>query len=191
MRFILKLILSVIVASALGVGSAMLSAGRIAAANTVRNGPWRVNLLAGSTEAGLYSRFAVARRGLLALNRRETIYFLATADSQGRPLTGRCDYVLNGGRIPALWWSITAYGEDLYLIDNVRNRYSFSGNTLLPEGALNFTLSVSPLRRPEPWLPVKEGQRFSLLLRLYNPDPAVTANPAGADLPEIRREGCL
>lgn len=191
MRFILKLILSVIVATVFGVGSAVLFADRIAASKTVRNGPWRVNLLAGSTEAGLYSRFAVARSGLLALNRSETIYFLAMTDSQGKPLTGRCNYVVTGGRLPARWWSITAYGEDLYLIDNVRNRYSFSSNALLPKGALDFTLSVSPVRFPEPWLPVKEEQPFSLLLRLYNPDAAATANPAGAALPDIRREGCL
>lgn len=191
MRFILKLILAVVVATVFGVGSAILFADRIAASRTVRNGPWRVNLLAGSTDAGLYSRFAVARSGLLALNRSETVYFLATTDSAGKPLTGRCHYVVTGGRQPARWWSITAYGDDLFLVDNVRGRYSFSGGALLPDGALDFTLSVSPLRRPEPWLPVREKRPFSLLLRLYNPDPAITANPAVADLPAIRREGCL
>jgi hypothetical protein len=42
----------------------------------VTNGLWRTNLALGSSQAGLYVRALVARTGLFALNRSETIYFI-------------------------------------------------------------------------------------------------------------------
>ena len=56
-------------------------------------GPWKTNLLIGDSAASPTVRAAIARRGLLALNRSETVYFNATSDDSGqrlrayRPLT--------------------------------------------------------------------------------------------------------
>lgn len=191
MRLIFKLGLSIAIAIVLGGGSALLSAERIFHSRTIKNGPWRTSLLAGSVLADPYTRAAVAQSGLLALNHSEAVYFLARTDGAGRPLKGACNYVLQGGPLPARWWSITAYGSDYFLIENRKERYSYTGKELLPEGEGRFVLSVSALRKPEPWLPVGEQGHFSLLLRLYNPAAEVAADPAQADLPSIRREGCI
>ena len=59
-------------------------------------GPWRVSLLAGSAEADAATRARVAIGGLLALNRSETMYFVAMHDSAGRPLRSRCTYRVEG-----------------------------------------------------------------------------------------------
>lgn len=191
MQFVLKLTLAIAIAIVIGGGSALLFAERIFESRTVRNGPWRTSLLAGSTHADMYTRAAVAQSGLLALDHSEAVYFLATVDSEGRPLKGNCNYVLTGEALPARWWSITAYGADYFLMENRKNRFSYTGRELLQGGNGGFTLSVSALRKPEPWLPVGERGRFSLLLRLYNPDKAVAAGPETVELPAIREEGCL
>lgn len=191
MQFVLKLILSIAIAIVIGGGSALLFAERIFESRMVENGPWRTSLLAGNPRADVYTRAAVARSGLLALNNSEAIYFVATTDSQGKPLKGACNYVLTGGALPARWWSVTAYGSDYFLIENPKDRYSFTGRELLEDNNGRFLLSVSALRKPEPWLPVGERGRFSLLLRLYDPDPELVARPGAASLPAIDQEGCL
>ena len=76
-------------------------------------GPWRASMLAGSQDADLYTRAQVAIGGLLALNRSETMYYLARTDSQGDVLRSRCTYRIHGTPPKARWWSITAYAEDL------------------------------------------------------------------------------
>ncbi|MFP4003932.1 MAG: DUF1214 domain-containing protein [Alphaproteobacteria bacterium] len=191
MQFMLKLVLSVAIAIVIGGGSALLFAERIFQSRMIENGPWRTSLLAGSPQADLYTRAAVAQSGLLALNNSEAIYFIATTDNEGEPLRGRCNYVVTGGSLPARWWSVTAYGSDYFLIENAKNRFSFTGRELLGTGGGRFALSVSALRKPEPWLPAGERGRFSLLLRLYDPEPAVVERPASAPLPAIEEEGCL
>ena len=191
MRFALKLALSIAIAIVIGGGSAVLFAERIFESQTVRNGPWRTSLLAGSTSADVYTRAAVAQSGLLALNPSEAVYFVATRDNDGKPLKGNCNYVLKGGALPARWWSITAYGSDYFLMDNKKHRYSFTDRELLKDAKDRFVLSVSALRKPEPWLPVRDRGSFSLLLRLYNPDRGIATRPETADLPSIDQEGCL
>lgn len=191
MQLLLKLILSVAIAIVMGGGSALLFAERIFQSRTIENGPWRTSLLAGSPQADVYTRAAVAQSGLLALNNTEAIYFVATTDNEGRPLKGACNYVLTGGPLPARWWSITAYGSDYFLIENPKERYAFTGRELLGDDPGRFMLSVSALRKPEPWLPVGERGRFSLLLRLYKPDPQIIARPQSAAMPTIKQEGCL
>ena len=49
-------------------------------------GPWRVSLLAGSPDADLVTRARVAVGGLLALDRRETLYYDHSIGSSD----GRC-----------------------------------------------------------------------------------------------------
>src|SRR4051812_10006800 len=43
----------------------------------IKNGPWQMSPMAGSTDAGLHTRALIAVTGLFALNSTETIYFSA------------------------------------------------------------------------------------------------------------------
>ena len=113
-------------AVALGLGSAwalLRSVSNYGAAA----GPWRASTLAGSPEADLYTRARVALGGLLALNREETMYYVASTDSAGQLLRARCSYRVSGVPPKARWWSVTAYAQDLYLFDNPQRRYSVNG----------------------------------------------------------------
>jgi hypothetical protein len=156
---------------------------------SVNDGPWQMNLMAGSSEGGLYSRARVALHGLFALNRSEAIYYTAQREDDGDALDGHCIYKIAGRDPDARWWSVTAYGADDFLIPNRANRYSVSKNSVvrLEDGSFIAIAARGPSGAN--WIPVDRGP-FTLTLRLYNPDLAVQANPAGASLPSIKKSSC-
>jgi hypothetical protein len=174
----------------LGLGATALMLAQAGLSGGVSVGPWQTNLAIGSTEAGLYTRAEVARRGLLALSREETMYYTATTDSEGRPLSGDCDYRLRGMDLAARWWSITAYGSDSFLIPNDAGRYSLSRTTVARKPSGQWVIDIGAEPRGRNWLPVRAGQPFDLTARFYNPEPAVHESPAEVSLPEIERVGC-
>ena len=76
------------------------------------------------------------------------------------------------------FWSVTAYGEDNFLIDNEIGRYSINDRSdakYNDDGSLDILIGVYP---PEDetlmgnWLPVKE-EPFHLHLRIYLPQSEV------------------
>jgi len=133
----------VLLATALGLGSAWLVLKR-GDAFGAHAGPWRANLLAGSADADLYSRARVAVGGLLALNRAETMYYVAATDSDGQPLQSRCRYRVSGPPPKARWWSLTAYAEDYYLFPNEQRRYSVNGLNAAIDDKGGFALISGP-----------------------------------------------
>ena len=57
----------------------------------------------------------------------EAIYFVAGTDDDGDPLMANQEYevvLVATTRLPARWWSITAYGKDHFLIKNRLNKFS-------------------------------------------------------------------
>ena len=139
----------------------------------------------------MYTRARVAVGGLLALDKKETIYFDASTDDEGQPLRGECDYRIEGRDLLARWWSLTAYGSDHFLIPDERGRYSFSKTTTPMDRDGRFALRVSAFEQPGAWLPTVAGDRFYLTIRLYNPDPSIQEDPTATELPRIVRERCL
>ena len=173
----------------LGLGSAVLAL-RLSRGQ-LQNGPWVTSLLTGSREAGLYLRAQIAVKALFALSREETIYFIATEDGAGEPLRASCRYRLDGGELPARWWSVTAYGSDHYLIENPLGRYSFNRENLERQPDRTWTIHVGPEEQRPNWIPSGAGSgRIELTLRLYNPAPAILPQLATVSLPTIVREGC-
>lgn len=156
----------------------------------IRNGPWRTVLGAGSADANIYERAAVAIAGLYALAKEETIYYTAFTDSDGRELDGRCDYSLTGRPFAARWWSLTMYGADHYLVENPANIYSRHANNLEFGTDRGYVVPVSAQAKPHNWLPAPADGKFSITLRLYNPEAAIHRNPGATPLPSIRRETC-
>ena len=189
MRTALKILAVSVVGAALGLAVTWLTVIRGTWGGAVSDGPWKTSLTTGSAGAGMYQRAAVAVHGLLALNRHETIYYTAADDSGGAALSGSCMYVIEGRDPPTRWWSITAYGADDYLIANAAGRYSVSMNSVARRGDGSFVMVVSRDAAPGNWIPVGDG-RFSLSIRLYNPQGAVAADPEHVALPSIRRVHC-
>jgi hypothetical protein len=190
MRFFLKCAATLTAGVVLGLFVTWLTIVRGAGmGGDVLDGPWRTSLLTGSTQSGPVLRANVALHGLLALNRSETIYYTATTDSAGDALDGRCTYRVTGRDPPARWWSITAYGADDYLIATPSELYSVSKNSIVRRADGSFIVTVLKDANTVDQIAVGDG-RFSLTLRLYNPDASVAADPAHVALPTIEKAGC-
>jgi hypothetical protein len=189
MRVALKIIVVVIAGALLGLAATWAVIVRGTMGGDIVNGPWRTSLLTGSAQSGPYLRAAVALHGLLALNRSETIYYTATSDSDGAPLDGACTYRIAGRDPPTRWWSITAYGADDFLIPNAAKRYAVSKNSVARGGDGGFVIVAAKDAPAVNGIALADG-RFTLTLRLYNPEAQVAADPAHVTLPVIAKEHC-
>jgi hypothetical protein len=174
----------------LGLGSAFVVLHKGRSTDAIVVGPWRTSLSAGSTRANMYTRARVALYALFALDKKETLYYIAGRDGAGETLSGDCTYVVEGDDLAARWWSVTAYGPDSFLIPNVAGVYSFSKTTVKREADGHYVVRVSAERQEGNWLPVKAGETFDLTARFYNPDPSVYRDPAATKLPTITKESC-
>lgn len=154
------------------------------AAHGIANGPWTTSTAYGDKDAGPLLKSAVAVSGLLALKASETIYYTASVDSEGRPLSDLCTYRIVGQSPDSRWSSITLYGQDHFLIPNADNRHSL----FLPEPGAEFEFIVSPKRPTRGfWLASNGGGNVSMTLRVYSPAPTVSSNLHSIALPTITR----
>jgi hypothetical protein len=125
------------------------------------------------------TRAAVAMVGLGANLPQDALYPNTSTDQQGKPLTGDQRYRLHfkAHQLPPVkaFWSITAYGEDDFLIDNPLQRYALGDRDALrfnADGSLDIWIQA---QEPEAaaqrsnWLPVKAHAPFVLNARLYWP----------------------
>ena len=128
-------------------------------------------------------RAAIAWRYIYANSPEEAMYATAWIDWQGESLdASRYKYVIRFPKKHILpvdaFWSITLYGTDGYMVENLIKRYSIGGRTrgIKPEvdGALAIYIqSDSPGSDKESnWLPAPKGQ-FYLVLRMYLPKQEV------------------
>ncbi len=152
---------------------------------------WFGNANAGSTAADPYTRAIIAKIGLLALSRAETIYFHIYADAAGKRLDDRCAYELRGGALPARWWSITVYAGDDFLPVNGDDAQSIDVTRLTKAPDGRWSARVAATRDgAKNWISTKNAGRFSLGLRMYNPADAARATIDAIDFPEIRTISC-
>jgi hypothetical protein len=178
------------VGAVLGLGSAWGAVSRLSLSGRVVDGGWTTNLNIGSTAADPYTRAMVARDGLLALARSETVYFTRFADDAGAPLDAACTYRIKGRDLPARWWSVTLYDQEQYLARNEDGAHSIDATRVVRAGD-GYEAVVSGARGDAVnWLSTQGAGKFSLSLRLYNPDPAVQAEPGKAALPTVEKISC-
>ena len=183
--------LAVVAGVALGLGSAWWALRGVGHFG-VAAGPWRASLLAGSADADAYTRARVALGGLLALNRDETMYYVAATDSDGRALRSRCSYRVSGLPPPGRWWSVTAYADDFFLFADSQRRYSLNGANAALDAQGRFALvsgPQAPTGATEPWLPTPGDRGLLFTLRVYNPAAGLQARPDSLQAPRIERLG--
>ena len=142
---------------------------------------WTTNYLGPRFGDDLLLRAAVAKDQIIVTVPEEALYPVARCDRDGEPLRGdhRYRWRLAGDQVPDVgaFWSITAYDDDGFLVDNALGRYAIGmhtpGLTRSADGGLEITLSHSrPPGDGENWLPVPSG-RFYLMMRLYLPGEQV------------------
>lgn len=154
--------------------------------NSVQAGAWRADMHAGSQDANMYTRASIALNALLALDRSETMYFIAAKDDTGNTLRSRCNYRVTGTPPDARWWSITAYADDMFLFDIAKGNHSLNGSTAVLDLDGRFALTAGSTEYPGTyWLAANGNTAMVLTLRLYNPSPQLQAAPGTLRAPSI------
>ncbi|MEG3150207.1 DUF1214 domain-containing protein [Sphingomonas sp. ZT3P38] len=190
MKLWARYLIGAVVGILIGTGGAIWSVRAGALGSAERIGPWTTGRDFGTAQASAHTRAVVALRGLLALPATEARYYTAAVDDAGRPLEGRCRYVINGGGLPAKWWSLTLYDRAGYLVANQPGVYSVGSAGLPSSEQAHWTVVVAPQRQAGHWLPTGGIERFELTLRAYLPDDGGKGNFTQAQLPSIVREAC-
>ncbi len=191
MMFVLAAASSILTAAVLALLIGGWQALRMASArgkHAVRNGPWMTRFTYGSKKMSLHERAFLAIAGLWALQSSEVVYFTAFRDSDGRRLSVRHNYRIEGRDPEARWWVVTVY-RNFHFIHNELNRYSFSMTNIRRQEDGAWTIKLSAQPQEENWIPLGDQRGLmAISLRLYNPQSAVYENPASIALPRIVRE---
>ena len=121
-------------------------------------------------------RAMVALVGLGANTVDVAIYPKTHTDVTGAALNGEKTYTIHFETLPPTleggFWSVTAYNEENFLIDNPINRYCINDRSayqLNDDGSLDLVLSKEAPEDTSNWLPVPDGE-FHLFMRIYLPD---------------------
>lgn len=188
---------AVIVLGALtGAGTAVAVTGGSLGGGSLTNHGWSTDTTIGSDSANPWVAARVARVGLLALNRDETVYFDRTTDDTGARLDERCSYIMTVRELPARWWSVTLYDKGNMLAANSDNAPSFDASQAgltKADPAVPTKVLIAPARTPAvdttAFISSTAAGQFSLTLRLYNPENATEDSLKQLPLPSITRLG--
>ena len=173
-----------------GLGLTWFAASDRLALGALQIGPWSARPMAYDEDADRYARARLARSGDLPLASGEGIAFVATTDSAGAPLEGRCAYRIAPILPPARWWTLTLYDEGGRLIVNPAGRNGFTSAEILRQSADEATVDISQAVQPGNWLPSAAGPLI-LTLRLYDsPISTGLGTKDTVSLPAIERVRC-
>ena len=146
---------------------------------------WLATLGTGNYGTDYWKRTSANLVGLWANSNDEVIYFVGTRDSDGQPLNGANDYVLEfpaanrpDAVVNAYWSVILLDVPDYRVVKNPLNRFNFNSDSGLKseaDGSLKILFATKPNASvPESnWLPAPDGKGFSLTLRTYVPKDLV------------------
>jgi hypothetical protein len=125
---------------------------------------------------------------MFALPSEEAVYLLSRRDNENVRFHSFNDYVISGntGNIKAKYWSITAYGNDLFLIPNKQERYSVNSTNVIADSAGNFQIILSNKEHNGNWLPTPANAQFNLLLRIYKGESEFLSRLSSTPLPGIK-----
>ena len=148
--------------------------------DAVKQNGWRTGRAATDSGADILKRAVGAKFGLGGHQAIENRSYIAQGDSANQPLDGNRPLSLRfaADNMPpcSAFWSLTAYGTDLYLVANEIDRWSISDRTpglhYAKDGSLTITLSTKRPADDANWLPVPAGP-YMLGLRVYEGDAAV------------------
>lgn len=177
-----------------GVWSAWALLDREFAFGRYADGPWVAAPSAFRSDANPYARARRAQRPLFGFDGAETLTFRAETDSDGRPLSGVCDYRMAGARLPARRWTLTLLPTGRSLAAPAGEpgapslRRSFTSSEVLRDEDLGYEIALSARMMPGNWLPTP--QAYALVFNLYDTTLLSGITQERAELPAIERLGC-
>tara|TARA_B100000579_G_scaffold94460_1_gene74686 strand:- start:260 stop:856 length:597 start_codon:yes stop_codon:yes gene_type:complete len=162
----------------------------------VKNDIWTILPSPGDPDRSIYTRAAVAAAGTFASKKPEQAYYQTEIDIEDQPLNGNCLYKLSGDDIESRWWSITAYANDGFLIENTEKLYSYNSETINYNANGGFEIYflgdndfISDVSN-ENWLRVNQDENFNVSLRIYYPGEEFFSNLRRVNLPIIEKVKC-
>jgi hypothetical protein len=190
-RLILITLVTLIVATIVGLGATWMTATRGVNVGTIKIGAWTARPKTGTSDIDPYSRASVARSGELPVGTGDGVMFTATTDDTGRLLDGRCDIVVKGVTPAARFWTLTFYDPKGRLVANTLQRYGFTSQEIVRGSDGGFEVRVTSRSRAGNWLPTGGLDRYMLALRLYDTPVGVgTRTQKDAPMPSIVTVGC-
>ena len=162
----------------------------------VKNDIWTILPSPGDPDRSIYTRAAVAAAGTFASKKPEQAYYQTEIDIEDQPLNGNCLYKLSGEDIESRWWSITAYANDGFLIENTEKLYSYNSETINYNANGGFEIYflgdndfISDVSN-ENWLRVNQDENFNISLRIYYPGEEFFSNLRRVNLPIVEKVKC-
>ena len=162
----------------------------------VKNDIWTILPSPGDPDRSIYTRAAVAAAGTFASKKPEQAYYQTEIDIEDQPLDGNCLYRLSGEDIESRWWSITAYANDGFLIENTEKLYSYNSETINYNANGGFEIYflgdndfISDVSN-ENWLRVNQDENFNISLRIYYPGEEFFSNLRRVNLPIVEKVKC-
>jgi len=190
-RLILITLVTLIIATTVGLGTTWMTATRGVNVGTIKIGPWTARPKTGTSDIDPYSRASVARSGELPVGTGDGMMFTATTDDTGRRLDGRCDVIVKGVTPAARFWTMTIYDQRGRLVANSLQRYGFTSQEIVRASDGSFELRVTSRSRAGNWLPTGGLDRYTLALRLYDTPVGVgTRTQKDAPMPSIMTVSC-
>jgi hypothetical protein len=132
-----------------------------------------------------FTRTAVGKSNILVNKPNETKYFYQDLDASGGRLNSKQKYAVTfaKGKLPPVkgFWSLTLYNEEHFFEDNAIKRFSVGTKNKDLKKAADGSLTIY-VQADEPsdamqranWLPAPKDADFSLFMRAYWPQAAVT-----------------
>lgn len=191
MRLILITLVSLIIATIVGLGTTWMTATRGVNVGTIKIGAWTARPKTGTSDIDPYSRASVARSGELPVGTGDGVMFTANTDDTGRALDGRCDVAVKGVTPAARFWTLTIYDTKGRLVANSLQRYGFTSQEIVRGSDGSFEIRVTSRSRAGNWLPTGGLDRYMLALRLYDTPVGVgTRTQKDAPMPSLVTVSC-
>ena len=131
MRLVFGLLVTLVIATVVGLGTTWLTLSRGTAFGALPIGAWTAWPKTGTSDADPYARASIARSGELPVGAGDGVAFIAKADDNGRALDGRCDVVVAGTTPQARFWTLTLYDPNGKLVANSVDRQGFTSQEIL------------------------------------------------------------
>jgi hypothetical protein len=190
-RLLFVTLLTLVIATAVGVGATWMTTTRGTEFGTLTIGAWTARPRIGTTDIDPYSRATITRNGELPIGTGDGIAFIAKTDDKKKPLDGRCDVVVSGVTPPARFWTLTLYDSKGHLVANSLQRYGFTSEEIVRGADGGFEIRIASRSRSGNWLPTGGIERYALMLRLYDtPVGVATRNKRDAPMPAVATVGC-
>ena len=189
MRFVLRLLLSITVALAVGFGLSYyaLTDGRLFGVAQV--GPWHAWPDVGANAPNPYTRGHLARTAAFELGQSEGLQFTATTDSDGQPLTRACAYRIDGKTPLATFWTLVAQDEAGVNIAAPDVAPAIRSSAIARAADGSIIVNVGTRLLPLNWLELTGDGPFRLVLTLYD-TAAFSGFSSDASMPSITRGEC-